>query len=150
MPSTTPGWTPQTYQGPQGPNAGDYRWNPQQGPQAANYRYTPGQTPDAAAYRYTPGAVPTLSGQELLANDPGVAFRMAEGRKALEASAAAKGGLLSGADARRACSVRGRSWAARSTGRRGNVPPSRPNSARAGRQQASEMGWAGRSREPLA
>ena len=91
------GLEPTDYQGPQGPNAGDYRWNPQQGPQAANFRYTPGQTPDAAAYRYTPGAVPTLSGQELLANDPGVAFRMAEGRKALEASAAAKGGLLSGA-----------------------------------------------------
>ena len=96
MPGTTPGWTPQPYQGPQGPNAGDYRWTPGQGPQAQDYRYTPGQTPDAAAYRYTPGAVPTLSGQELLANDPGVTFRMAEGRKALEASAAARGGLLSG------------------------------------------------------
>ena len=112
LPSATPGWSPQTYggytpgavpqagqygyQGPQAPNAGDYRWQPGQGPQAANYRYTPGQTPDAAAYRYTPGAVPTLSGTELLANDPGVQFRMDEGRKALEASAAARGGLLSG------------------------------------------------------
>lgn len=109
----TPGAPPQAsqfgYQGPQAVQAGDYRWQPGQGPQAADYRYTPGQgpragdyrytpgqTPDAANYRYTPGAVPTLSGQELLANDPGVAFRMEEGRKALESSAAAKGGLLSG------------------------------------------------------
>lgn len=112
LPGTTPGWSPQSYggytpgqmpqagqygyQGPQAPNAGDYRWTPGQGPSAANYRYTPGQTPDAAQYRYTPGAVPTLSGTELLANDPGVQFRMDEGRKALEASAAARGGLLSG------------------------------------------------------
>ena len=122
LPSATPGWQPEQYQGPQGPNAVDYRWNPQQGPQAQDYRYTPGQTPDAAQYqwtpgqgpqaqdyrytpgeipsaaqhRYTPGAVPTLSGKELLANDPGVQFRMDEGRKALEASAAARGGLLSG------------------------------------------------------
>lgn len=77
LPSATPGWTPQTI------DANAFAW-------------TPGQGPRAADYRYTPGAVPTLSGQELLANDPGVAFRLAEGRKALEASAAAKGGLLSG------------------------------------------------------
>jgi hypothetical protein len=96
MPGATPTWAPAQYFGPQAVNAGDYRWNPQQGPRAADYRYTPGQTPDASQYTYTPGAVPTLSGQELLANDPGVAFRLAEGRKALEGSAAAKGGLLSG------------------------------------------------------
>ena len=83
MPGATPTWAPAQYRGPGAVQAGDYRWNPQQGPQAADYRYTP-------------GAVPTLSGQELLANDPGVAFRLAEGRKALESSAAAKGGLLSG------------------------------------------------------
>lgn len=77
LPSATPGWTPQTI------DANAYRW-------------TPGQGPRAADYRYTPGAVPTLSGQELLANDPGVAFRLGEGRKALESSAAARGGLLSG------------------------------------------------------
>lgn len=135
IPAATPGWQPQTYQGPGAPQAQDYRWNPQQGPsaqdyrytpgqlpqasqygyqgpqavqagdfswqpgqgpRAQDYRYTPGQTPDAAAYRYTPGAVPTLSGQELLANDPGVAFRQSEARKALEGSAAARGDLLSG------------------------------------------------------
>jgi len=109
----TPGAVPQAsqygYQGPQAVQAGDYRWTPGQGPRAQDYRYTPGQTPDAAQYRYTPGsapraadyrytpgAVPTLSGQELLANDPGVAFRLQEGRNAMEASAAARGGALSG------------------------------------------------------
>lgn len=96
----TPGATPQAsqygYQGPQAVQAGDYRWTPGQGPRAADYRYTPGQTPDAANYRYTPGAVPTLSGAELLANDPGVAFRLQEGRNALEGSAAARGSALSG------------------------------------------------------
>ena len=90
LPGTTPGWTPQNI------DAGAYRWTPGQGPSAQDYRYTPGNIPQAANYRYTPGAVPTLSGKELLANDPGVQFRMDEGRKALEASAAAKGGLLSG------------------------------------------------------
>lgn len=125
LPSVMPGWTPQTYggytpgatpeasqygyQGPQAPGAEGYRWTPGQGPSAADYRYTPGQTPDAAGYgwtpgqapsaaqyRYTAGAVPTLSGKELLANDPGVQFRQDEARKALEGSAAARGDLLSG------------------------------------------------------
>lgn len=86
LPGTTPGWSPQTYGG----------YTPVDVPSAANYRYTPGQAPSAAQYRYTPGAVPTLSGQELLANDPGVQFRLDEGRRALEASAAARGGLVSG------------------------------------------------------
>jgi hypothetical protein len=99
MPGATPGWSPQSYAGytpTDVPSAAGYRYTPGQGPQAANYRYTPGQIPGAADYRYTPGAVPTLSGQELLANDPGVAFRLQEGRNALEASAAARGGALSG------------------------------------------------------
>jgi hypothetical protein len=109
LPSATPGWTPQTYTGPQAVHAGDYRYTPGQGPRAADYlytpggipaasqyRYTPGSAPQAADYRYTPGAVPTLAGQELLAKDPGVQFRLDEGRRALEASAAARGGALSG------------------------------------------------------
>ena len=83
LPSTTPGWTPQTYAGPTAPSADAYR-------------YTPGTIPSASGYRYTPGALPTLSGKELLANDPGVQFRLDEGRKAVESSAAARGGLLSG------------------------------------------------------
>ena len=97
LPGTQPGWSPQQFQGPQAPNAEAYRWTPGQGPRAADYRYTPGQTPDAAAYTYTPGAVPTLSGAELLANDPGVQFRMDEARKGLEASALARGSGMSGA-----------------------------------------------------
>ena len=111
MPNATPQWTPQSYQGPAAVNAGDYRWTPGQGPQAADYRYTPGQGPRAADYRYTPGQVAdpalyqgampntyvsTLTGQEVLDQDPGAAFRQSEARKALEASAAARGGLLSG------------------------------------------------------
>jgi hypothetical protein len=109
IPPQAPGWQPQTYTGPQAVNAGDYRYTPGQGPraqdyrytpggipEASQYRYTPGSAPRAADYRYTPGAVPTLSGQELLANDPGVAFRLQEGRNALESSAAARGGALSG------------------------------------------------------
>jgi hypothetical protein len=106
LPPIAPTWGPQSYQGPQAPNAGDYRWNPQAGPQAQDYRYTPGQTPDAAQYASgapqlyqgaMPGTqVPTLSGQELLAQDPGAAFRQSEARKALEGSAAARGDLLSG------------------------------------------------------
>jgi hypothetical protein len=82
-PSTTPGWTPQDYEGPASVTAGDFSW-------------TPGQGPRAADYRYTPGAVPTLQGEELLANDPGVRFRLDEGRKALEASALARGSGMSG------------------------------------------------------
>jgi hypothetical protein len=95
-PPPAPGWQPQDYAGPATPDADGYRWTPGQGPRAADYRYTPGQVPSADDYRYTPGAVPTLEGAELLAADPGVAFRLEEGRKALEASAAARGGLLSG------------------------------------------------------
>ena len=99
LPGTTPGWTPQAI------DAGAYRWTPGQGPRAADYRYTPGQTPDAAPYAsgldLYRGAMPgtqvsTLTGQQVLDQDPGAAFRQSEARKALEGSAAARGGLLSG------------------------------------------------------
>ena len=100
LPGGTPGWTPQTM------DANAYRWTPGQGPRAADYRYTPGQTPDAAAYRSGPpqlyqGAmpgtqVPTLTGQQVLEQDPGAAFRQTEARKALEASALARGAGMSG------------------------------------------------------
>ena len=85
--------------------------------------------------------VPTLSGQELLANDPGVAFRMAEGRKALEASAAARGGLLSGPTLA-ALQRQGQDSAARNTARRGTGPPSRRRCARAGssRRRSKTLG----------
>ena len=88
------------------PSAAANRWTPGQGPRAADYRYTPGQTPDAAQYASGPpqlyqGAMPgtqvsQLTGQQVLDQDPGAAFRQSEARKALEGSAAAKGGLLSG------------------------------------------------------
>ena len=88
------------------PSAAANRWTPGQGPQAQDYRYTPGQTPDAAQYasqapNLYQGAMPgtqvsQLTGQQVLDQDPGVAFRQSEARKALEGSAAARGGLLSG------------------------------------------------------
>ena len=106
LPQIAPTWGPQGYQGPGNVNAGDYSWTPGQGPSAANYRYTPGQTPDAAQYASGPpqlyqGAMPgtqvsQLTGQQVLDQDPGAAFRQSEARKALEGSAAARGGLLSG------------------------------------------------------
>ncbi|MGH9285287.1 MAG: hypothetical protein ACRD0M_06370, partial [Acidimicrobiales bacterium] len=43
LPGATPGWTPQTYQGPAAIDAGAYRYTPGQGPRAADYRYAPGQ-----------------------------------------------------------------------------------------------------------
>lgn len=95
LPSATPGWGVRAYQGPPPIDAAAYRYTPGQGPRAADYRYTPGAVPETSLYR--PGAVPTLSGAELLANDPGYQFRQDEARRALEASAAARGGLVSGA-----------------------------------------------------
>ena len=112
LPGTTPGWTPQAID----PHA--YRWTPGQGPQASqygyqgpqavqagDYRWQPGQTPDAQPYAsgldLYRGAMPgtqvsTLTGQQVLDQDPGAAFRQTEARKALESSAAARGDLLSG------------------------------------------------------
>ena len=107
-------WNPQ-----QGPSAANYqytpgaipsaaanRWTPGQGPSAQDYRYTPGQTPDAGQYQSGPpqlyqGAMPgtqvsQLTGQQVLDQDPGAAFRQTEARKALEASALAKGMGMSG------------------------------------------------------
>ena len=98
-PGQRPGWAPLNI------DATPYRWTPGQGPSAAAYRYTPGQTPDAAPYASAvnlyqgtmPGTqVSTLTGQQVLDQDPGAAFRQTEARKALEGSAAARGGLLSG------------------------------------------------------
>jgi hypothetical protein len=99
-PNATPGWQPETV------NVNDFRWQPGQGPRAQDFRYTPGQTPDAAQYQSGPpqlyqGAMPgtqvsQLTGQQVLDQDPGAAFRQSEARKALEGSAAARGDLLSG------------------------------------------------------
>lgn len=140
LPSTTPGWNPQMYQGPAGVDPGAYRWTPQQGPQAANYRYTPGQIPSAATYRYTPGAVPTLSGQELLANDPGVAFRLAEGRKALEASALARGSGMSGSTLA-ALQRQGQELSSQEYGNAWNRASQQAQLREQWGQAASQMGW---------
>lgn len=92
LPSTTPGWQPQTFQGPQALNAGDYRYAPPGTVNPAQYAWNAPQALDPAQYAFN---APT--GQALLAQDPGYQFRQDEARRALEASAAAKGGLTSGA-----------------------------------------------------
>lgn len=140
LPDLMPGWRPQAYQGPQGPDAGAYRWQPQQGPQAQDFRYTPGAIPQAANYRYTPGAVPTLSGQELLANDPGVQFRLDEGRKALEASALAKGMGMSGATMS-ALQRQGQDLASQEYGNAWNRASQQAQLREQWGQAASQMGW---------
>lgn len=98
---------PGTYQGP-GPSpqaptwqgAGGYRtpqWSGAGGAYQAPTR-GPGRTFDAPQWSQdlVEPDDPNLSGQALLEQDPGYAFRMAEGKKALEQSQAAKGGLFSG------------------------------------------------------
>ena len=92
LPSTTPGWQPQTFQGPQALNAGDYRYAPPGTVNPAQYAWNAPQALDPNQYAFnTPG------GQELLAKDPGYQFRQEEARKALEASALARGTGMSGA-----------------------------------------------------
>ena len=82
--------------------AGIPQWQGTLARERGDYRYTPGQTPDAGQYQSGPpqlyqGAMPgtqvsQLTGQQVLDQDPGAAFRQSEARKALEGSAAAKGG----------------------------------------------------------
>ena len=108
MPNTTPAGRHKAT-GAARANAGDYRWNPQQGPQAANYRYTPGQTPDAARSLrpaatvpggYARHAGPDAQWARAAGERSRRGVRQSEARKALEASAAARGGLLSGGRSR--------------------------------------------------
>lgn len=142
-PSPTPGWTPQTYGGytpVDVPSAAGYRYTPGQGPSAAQYRYTPGQIPSAAAYRYTPGAVPTLSGAALLANDPGVQFRQDEARKALEASALARGTGLSGTTLS-ALQRQAQDLASQEYGNAWQRASQQAQMREGWAQQASQMGW---------
>jgi hypothetical protein len=127
MPGATPTWAPAQYRGPGAVQAGDYQWNPQQGPQAANYRYTP-------------GAVPTLSGAELLANDPGVAFRQSEARKALEGSAAARGDLFSGQNLK-ALQSRSQDLASQEYGQAWSRASQQAQLREQWNQMASQMGW---------
>lgn len=87
---------PGTYQGPgQSPDAP--AWTGAGGAYQAPVRGA-GRTFDAPSWSQdlTEPADPNLSGQALLDQDPGYAFRAAEGKKALEQSQAAKGGLFSG------------------------------------------------------
>jgi hypothetical protein len=94
LPGATLGWRPSTYAG----------YTPTDTPSAAGYRYTPPGTINPSQYAWNPQAALDPSqyaftaptGEHILAQDPGVAFRQSEARKALEASAAARGGLLSG------------------------------------------------------
>jgi len=68
-------------------DASQYNFDPSQ------YQFTaPNQALNPADYRFAP-----TSGQQVLNDDPGYQFRMNEGMKAINASAAAKGGLQSGA-----------------------------------------------------
>jgi hypothetical protein len=68
-------------------------------------QFTPPPPMHPSGWAFTPAAPtdPSVfafhapSGQQALANDPGYQWRMDQGRKALEASAAARGGLFSGA-----------------------------------------------------
>lgn len=92
MPSATPGWMPQMYSGPQAPNAGDYRFNAPATVNPAQYAWNPQAALDPSQYAFS-----APNGQELLARDPGYQFRQEEARKALEASALARGTGMSGA-----------------------------------------------------
>jgi hypothetical protein len=130
LPSATPGWSPSTYAG----------YTPTDVPGAAGYRYTPGQGPQASQYRYTPGAVPTLSGAELLANDPGVQFRLDEGRRAMEASAAARGGALSG-PALAALQRQGQELSSQEYGNAWQRAAQAAQMREGWAQQASQLGW---------
>ena len=130
LPGATPGWSPSTYAG----------YTPTDVPSAAGYRYTPGGVPQASQFRYTPGAVPTLSGKELLANDPGVQFRLDEGRNALEASAAARGGLLSG-PALAALQRQGQELSSQEYGQAWNRASQQAQLREQWSQMASQLGW---------
>ena len=69
-------------------NAGDSAYNPRQALDPSQYRYTPGSTEGLGAFTFKPPDV---------TDDPGYQFRLRQGQEALDASAAARGGLGSGA-----------------------------------------------------
>jgi len=140
LPSPTPVWQPEWYGGPAPVDAAAYRYTPGGVPSASQYRYTPGAIPAASQYRYTPGAVPTLSGQELLAQDPGVQFRLDRGRGALEASAAARGGALSG-PALAALQEQGQTLASQEYGSAWQRASQQAQMREGWAQQASQMGY---------
>jgi hypothetical protein len=91
MPDATPTWQQRSYNGPQAPNAMDYRYSAPATVNPANYAWSPQAAMDPSQYGFS-----APNGQELLARDPGYQFRQDEARKAIEGSAAARGDLLSG------------------------------------------------------
>jgi hypothetical protein len=98
------GWNPSAWEGVS-QQAMDAAYTPS--PAANGMRVSSAGTPtpatDPYAFRSPVGVLSPASyafepptGAELLAQDPGYQFRLEQGRQALEASAAARGGLLSG------------------------------------------------------
>lgn len=90
--------TQYAFRGPQAVDAGQYRFDP------SGYRYTPTPTLDPNQYGYTPTESGTLGRFDFkpptVTDDPGYQFRLQQGVGALDASAAARGGLGSGAQQR--------------------------------------------------
>jgi hypothetical protein len=91
MPDATPTWQQRAYQGPQAPNATDYRYNAPATVNPADYAWNPQAAMDPSQYGFS-----APSGQAVLDSDPGYQFRQTEARRALEGSAAARGDLMSG------------------------------------------------------
>jgi hypothetical protein len=91
MPDATPTWQQRAYNGPQAPNAMDYRYSAPATVNPANYAWNPQAAMDPAQYGFS-----APNGQEVLNRDPGYQFRQTEARRALEGSAAARGDLMSG------------------------------------------------------
>lgn len=89
------------FQGPQAVNAQDYRYTPTQALDPNQYRFQGEQALDPSQYRYTPTETGTLGRFDFkpptVTDDPGYKFRLSQGQEALDASAAARGGLSSGA-----------------------------------------------------
>ena len=81
------------YEAPAALDPGQYGFDPGQ------YQFDPGQYQfDPGQHRFDPNqyAFKPPTGEEALRDDPGYQFRLQQGQKALETSAAARGGLLSG------------------------------------------------------
>lgn len=87
----SPTWSANQNQSPASPTWSQPKaYNAPQAPQSKTY-----DSPGWESTTPEPGN-PNLSGQELLDKDPGYNFRLSEGKRALEQSQAAKGGLFSG------------------------------------------------------
>lgn len=107
-PAGVPDPTQYRYQGPGVPQPGQYGFDQRpyhfQGPaqvDAGQYAYAPERAVQAGEFRYTPTSAEPLGGftfrPPTVTDDPGYQFRLQQGQAALDASAAARGGLTSGA-----------------------------------------------------